>query len=330
MATVYVGSARSDENGAAHSGKAGDQKSGREVSAQAWYRHSKGWRVFRAKEPETAEKIARCMRAACDNDNIGYDQWQRHTLYARAAKVGFDAGRVTAPCETDCSALVRVCCAYAGITGLPESFRTGNMPANLMATGRFVELTGSKYTDQPMYLGAGDILVTRVSGHTVVALSHGEAYEGVAAPGEYAPGERILRNGDEGADVKIMQQNLIALGCDLGRWGADGDFGDATALAVMAFQRDHGCAVDAEYGPESHAAMLRALETLPSEGKQVRVQGGDCWVREAPGLDGRKLGVAHEGDTLPGNGSEENGWLPVLFKGGAGWVSGKYGRWLNG
>lgn len=54
MATVYVGSARSDENGKAHSGKAGDQKSGREVSTQAWYKHSKGWRVFRAKNPAHA------------------------------------------------------------------------------------------------------------------------------------------------------------------------------------------------------------------------------------------------------------------------------------
>ena len=35
MAKVYVGSARSDENNAAHGGQAGDQKGGREVSMQA-------------------------------------------------------------------------------------------------------------------------------------------------------------------------------------------------------------------------------------------------------------------------------------------------------
>jgi hypothetical protein len=72
--------------------------------------------------------------------------------------------KVTTPCETDCSALVRVCCAYAGIVGLPEGFRTGNMPANLANTGAFVELTGSKYQEQSAYLGRGDILVTRPAG----------------------------------------------------------------------------------------------------------------------------------------------------------------------
>jgi hypothetical protein len=34
--TVYVGSARSYENGEAYNGQAGDQKSGNEVSTQAW------------------------------------------------------------------------------------------------------------------------------------------------------------------------------------------------------------------------------------------------------------------------------------------------------
>ena len=84
--------------------------------------------------------------------------------------------KVTTACETDCSALVRVCCAYAGITGLPEGFRTGNMPGNLNKTGAFTELTGSKYQSQSTYLGRGDILVTKTNGHTVVVLSNGSKY----------------------------------------------------------------------------------------------------------------------------------------------------------
>lgn len=36
MAIVYVGSARSDENGKAYEGLAGDQKNGQEVSTQAY------------------------------------------------------------------------------------------------------------------------------------------------------------------------------------------------------------------------------------------------------------------------------------------------------
>ena len=47
---VRVGSARSNENGGVNGGKAGDQ-TGREVSTQLWYLHSKGWIVIRAKAP---------------------------------------------------------------------------------------------------------------------------------------------------------------------------------------------------------------------------------------------------------------------------------------
>ena len=53
---VKIGSARIDENGNARGGKAGDQ-TGKEVSTQNWYKHSKGWRVFRAINPEKAAKI---------------------------------------------------------------------------------------------------------------------------------------------------------------------------------------------------------------------------------------------------------------------------------
>ena len=104
---VKVGSARIDENGKARGGKAGDQ-TGKEVSTQNWYLHSKGWRVYRAKNPSVAEKIAQCMERACKNSNIGYDQDQRNTLYKVAEPLGFDTAKVTTPCETDCSALVRV------------------------------------------------------------------------------------------------------------------------------------------------------------------------------------------------------------------------------
>ena len=71
---VYVGSARIDENGNAYNGKAGDQ-TGKEVSTQKYYVHSKGWRVFRAKDRKAALKIAEAMEAACANKYIGYDQW---------------------------------------------------------------------------------------------------------------------------------------------------------------------------------------------------------------------------------------------------------------
>lgn len=337
---VYVGSARSDENGGAHSGKAGDQKSGKEVSTQKWYRHSKGWRVFRAKDRAVALKICEAMEAACKNEKIGYDQWQRNTLYTQAEKVGFDIGKVKIACETDCSALVRVCCAWAGITDLPADMRTGDMPKTLMKTGAFVELKGSKYTEQDLYLGKGDILVTRTSGHTVVVLDDGKRYDGAVKVEVYKLGERILRHGDEGADVMQMQSYLVDLGYDLGdfgdnRDGIDGDFGDTTEIQLMKFQRANALEVDGEYGTESHKAMLKCIEVMNStppvdteeKPKTVIISGGDCYVRTAPNTDGEKLGVATRGTVLQFQGQiSDNGWPLIIWDNKNGWVSGKYAQ----
>lgn len=326
--TVYVGSARIDENGKAYGGKVGDQ-TGKEVSRQKHYVHSKGWRVFRAKDRTAALKICEAMEAACDNSKIGYDQWQRNTLYTHAEKVGFDISKVTTSCETDCSALVRVCCAWAGIKGLPSDFRTGNMPSNLLNTGAFVELKGSKYTNQSTFLGKGDILVTKSSGHTVVVLDDGPEYEGAINVKPTSLGDRLLKHGAEGEDVKTLQEYLIALGYDLGRWGADGDYGDATELAVTAFQKDAKIDADGDYGPITHKALMKAVEALGEAkptGRNVRIVGGDCWVRSAPNTSGAKLGVAKSGEVLPYDGeTSANGWHLVQYNNKNGWVSGKYG-----
>lgn len=335
--SVKIGSARIDENGKAKGGKAGDQ-TGREVSTQSWYDQKdakKAWRVFRAKNPAQAEMIAQDMQWACDNAHIGYDQGQRGTLYDVSKPLGFNCAKVKTDCETDCSALVRVCCAYAGIM-LPN-FRTPTEPAALLDSGAFTELTGSKYTDSPDYLRRGDILVTRTQGHTVVVLSNGRkagTESVIIAPvAEYRLGERELSNGCEGADVKQLQADLIKLGFDCGKWGADGEFGDATELAVEAFQRSAGIDDDGVVGPVTLKALAEALEKLDAGCNAdacplwVTICGGNCYVRTAPNTEGRKLGVAHEGDKLLYQGqTSPEGWLLVEYKGSNGWVSGKYGR----
>ena len=249
MMAVKVGSARIDENGKTHGGRAGDQ-SGKEVSTQAWYRHKKGWRVLRCKNADKAEKIARAMQAACDNANIGYDQYQRDTLYNLAKTVDFDPGRVKTPCETDCSALVRVCLAYAGIT--VKNFRTPNEASILLRSGEFIELKESRYTDQSSYLRRGDILVTRTQGHTVVVLSNGSKAK--TTPAEEAP-RAILKRGMKGDDVRRLQQRLMELGYALHKYGADGEYGSETATAVKAFQLDRGLEADGIAGEATLAAL---------------------------------------------------------------------------
>lgn len=313
---VKIGSARIDENGHAYNGKAGDQ-TGREVSTQSWYLHSKGWRVFRAKDSAKAEKIAKCMQAACDNKHIGYDQWQRNSLYNEAAKYGYDVSKVTKNVETDCSALVRVCCAFAGITGLPADFRTGNMPSNLLKTGAFVELTDSKYTKQDSYLKRGDILVTKTNGHTVVALSNGSK----AASDTASTVTAGLSRGAEGDAVKAMQRLLLVWKADcLPKWGADGDFGSETEKALKAFQKEKGLTVNGIYDKATEAA----LKVAGALGK-VRVTGSSVYVRSAPNTNGRTLGVVHQGDLLPYQGEDSPlGWHLVIYQGENAWISGKY------
>lgn len=167
-----IGSARTDENGKTHGGKAGDQKAGLEVSTQEWYKHTKGWVVLRAKSASAREALADDMLWACENDNIGYDQYQRGTLYDAAKPVGFDCRKVEQKVETDCSALVRVCLAYAGIA--VADFNTTTEIDRLMKTGKFEKLTDSKYTESADYLLRGDILVTATKGHTAIVLDDGE------------------------------------------------------------------------------------------------------------------------------------------------------------
>ncbi|WP_431888725.1 peptidoglycan-binding protein [Nocardiopsis alba] len=70
----------------------------------------------------------------------------------------------------------------------------------------------------------------------------------------------ILRKGAKGAAVRQLQDGLKSLGADLGRWGADGDYGDDTVTAVKWVQRRGGltgAAVDGVYGPTTKGVMER-------------------------------------------------------------------------
>lgn len=313
---VLIGSARIDENGKAHGGKAGDQ-TGKEVSTQNWYKHEKGWRVLRAKDAGAAAKIAAAMRAACSNSKIGYDQYQRNTLYDAAKPVGFDPAKVTKSVETDCSALVRVCCAYAGI--MLGDFTTGNQASVMLASGKFEELTGSKYTAKSDYLRAGDVLVTKSKGHTVVVLTDGPA------SGAHDLGSRILKNGMSGSDVQDLQKALIKLHYDCGPDGADGEYGPKTEDAVEQFQRDHGLTADGDYGPNTHSALMNALDGAPEvEAGQVVIQGGDCHLRLGPGKEYDSAGIAKEGSTLDSPGT--SGWVPVKSGDRVLWASAMYAK----
>lgn len=157
---VIIGSARHDEHGNCYSGgKDGDQ-TGQEVSTQKFYNHSKGWNVLRAKDNKVAEKLAKAMKIASDNKNIGYDQSERYGVI----KHGINTKVKT---ECDCSSLVRACIIYASGKDVGD-FNTSNERSVILKSGLFKDVGSYKQGDT---LYNGDILVTRTKGHTVIVVS---------------------------------------------------------------------------------------------------------------------------------------------------------------
>ncbi len=266
--SVRIGHASIDERGKARGGAAGDQ-TGREVCTRDWY--NKPWiAVIRPKSSTVAKKIAKAMEAACANDNIGYDQNERTTLYIKAKANNWNIAGIKSKCETDCSALVAVCVNAAGIR-VSKDIYTGNEKSALVATGKFTVHTESKYLTSDKYLKRGDILLA--SGHTAIALSNGTKTAGgkaganastadnykeiirtlqKALNSEYKAG--LVVDGIPGSKtfaatptlnkktrakkpktVKALQSLLTYYGykCD-----ADGDFYTATEKKVKSFQKE--------------------------------------------------------------------------------------------
>lgn len=90
-----------------------------------------------------------------------------------------------------------------------------------------------------------------------------------------------------------VQKRLIALGYDLGSYGADGDYGAATTAAVMKFQRDQGLEADGIWGPVTDA---KAFATLPTEPPDTKYPSDGRNATTRPTADIQKLvGVDPDG-----------------------------------
>ena len=242
--SILIGHASIDENGKAAGGVAGDQ-TGKEVVSRNWY--DKGWNVLlRPARVELAERSAKACEAACTNQNIGYDQGGRNTLYQKAKAASFDLSKIDAPCECDCSSLMHVC-AIAGGADIPYTSNgctTRTMVRAFTNSGEYIKLTDKAYLTSESKLQRGDILVKEGS-HAVMVLRG--AVELPETP-EKSPVTAdsctltlpVLFFGSSGEPVRALQQLLLAKGYDLPRWGDDGDFGAETERALSAMQSD-GC-----------------------------------------------------------------------------------------
>lgn len=70
----------------------------------------------------------------------------------------------------------------------------------------------------------------------------------------------LLKQGDKGTQVKLLQQNLIALGYLRG--DADGIFGSGTKTAVMTFQAASGLTADGQAGIKTLNAIASAVGSI--------------------------------------------------------------------
>ena len=65
----------------------------------------------------------------------------------------------------------------------------------------------------------------------------------------------ILHRGEQNEEVGILQRQLRALGFDV---VVDNDFGPATEVAVMQFQKSNGLEPDGIVGPDTYSALAKA------------------------------------------------------------------------
>ena len=248
--STAIGHAVANENGTATGGKPGNQN-GKELRFQNYYNHAKGWNLIRPKDQIIALKLAISMTYAVNNENIGYCQSTRSGLQNALAAIGYKAiAAVSAPCNTDCSALVRACCWVAGVK--VGAFNTSNELKVLLATGEFVQITSWNEKD----LRAGDILVTKTKGHTamVVSTTNAPTPTPPKADPEAFKFLRLLKSGCKGVDVMELKCLLIKKGCT-GITASNQNFASQTKAAVMAFQKANNLTVDGVAGKNTITAL---------------------------------------------------------------------------
>jgi lipoprotein-anchoring transpeptidase ErfK/SrfK len=90
------------------------------------------------------------------------------------------------------------------------------------------------------------------------------------APTKEPARPRVLREGQQGADVAALQRRLAALGYEA--TAADGRFGQATRHAVVAFQKVNGLARDGAVGPRTRKALARPETPSPRSGGAMHLE----------------------------------------------------------
>lgn len=268
-------------------------------------------------------------------------------------------GNTTQKGYSDCSSAVRA--AIKAATGIDIGSNTSAQINNRNKKGQIVHQTDGYYPDESKLL-LGDCLYFKGNKSHPLDVGHVEMYIGdgkccghgsgtgpkVRNMKEYCKSrasaskryfmairwikddaivgddENTLFYGDEGEDVKILQMNLIALGYDLGSYGADGDFGPATQSAVIAFQENARLNPTGIADKETLEHIAAAMEAIGDTDEPVddlplpilngvTVKSGKWNVRTGPGTEFASAGVVKGGEQYER--VELDGWIPIIYNG---------------
>jgi hypothetical protein len=106
------------ENGKATGGKKGDQTK-KEVKVAPYYEFGQTW-VIRFRSTSRGKKAGKAAKAMAENDNIGYNQNDRTSLFRECCKINWKIDKIhlIEKCNCDCSELA--VCAVNFAYGYPK------------------------------------------------------------------------------------------------------------------------------------------------------------------------------------------------------------------
>lgn len=168
MANIFHASI--DEHGKISGGSSGDQ-TGKEVCVRSWY--SKPWnKVLRYKDSSVAKKVSQIGKKLANSNLVGYDQYNRNSLYQTLKKHNFDVDAYIAngkKTETDCSAFQYACwCCLVPSMRSDSNAPTTSTWASFASKHGFTVFTNSSYTASSSKLIDGDICLSEA--HHVVGV----------------------------------------------------------------------------------------------------------------------------------------------------------------
>ena len=138
-----------------------------------------------------------------------------------------------------------------------------------------------------------------------------------------APSNPLLKEGMKGEAVIRMQKKLLEHGMNLGRYGADGNFGPTTKAAVIAFQKLKKLTTDGIVGENTWAALYTApVKAAPAIIGTVTARTG-LRVRSGPSTNYHILGTLPKGTKVTII-SLGGAWHKIKYGAGFGYVSSQY------